>query len=406
MKVLYISYDGAAEPIPQSQVLTYLKEINKKGVAFYWLSFEKRDSPLRSAEKRKAFREELLKSNIRWFSLPYHKRPYLLAKIFDILSGILYSSYLVIRCKINIVHGRGEVSSFMCLILKKCLFKLKFIYDRRGYMAEDYVEGGMWKGRGSPFYRLLKFIDKSLLSSSDAVVVLTERIKKILIGENDKIADKISTIPCCVDLKKFRYNSSKNIKLLTDLKLQDKFVFIYLGSLGTWYLLNEMVDFFILAKRQIPNAHFLILSMSEHSVVRDVFFRKSQTEEDFTLLKSPPGLVQNYISLADAALIFIKPVFSKLSSSPTKFAECLSCGLPVVINSNIGDCDELIRPNRIGVIVDKFDNHGYQKALEKLKGLMDEGQILRQRCRKVAEDFYPLSLGAEKYWRLYRKITS
>lgn len=403
MKVLCISYDGATEPIPQSQLLAYLRQINKKGVGFYWLSFEKKNSPLRLARQRKFFKQELLKDDVKWFGLSYHKRPYFAAKVFDILMGTLYGAYLVVRYRIKIVHGRGEVASAICYILKN-IFKIKFIYDRRGYMAEDYVEGGMWKSRKGLLYRLLKKIDRKLLLSSDSIVVLTEKIKHILMEEHREIADKLRTIPCCADLKRFRYNSAKDKKLLADLKLQDKFVFIYLGSLGTWYLINEMIDFFISAKNQIPNAHFLILTMSEHKIAKEAFCRKKQRERDFTILESPPSLVQTYISLADAALIFIRPVFSKLSSSPTKFAECLSCGLPVVINSNIGDCDELIRPNKIGVIVDKFDNNSYRKALGELRKLVNEGPGLNQRCRKVAEDYYSLDLGADRYWQIYQRL--
>ena len=77
MKVLCISYDGATEPIPQSQVLAYLREISEKGIEFYWLSYEKIDSSLRVTKNRKSFKKELLKSNIRWSGLSYHKRPYL-----------------------------------------------------------------------------------------------------------------------------------------------------------------------------------------------------------------------------------------------------------------------------------------------------------------------------------------
>lgn len=403
MKVLYISYDGATEPIPQSQILTYLRQINKNGIEFYWLSFEKPNSSLRLKDRRELFKAELLRDGIKWFGLSYHKRPYLLAKIFDISAGVCYASYLISKYKISILHGRGEIPSFICMILKR-IFKSHFIYDRRGYMAEDYVEGGMWKSRKSFLYRLLKFIDKKLLLSSDVIVVLTERIRDILVKENIEIGNRIHVIPCCVDLDKFKYNATKDKRLLSELKLQGKFIFIYLGSLGTWYLIKEMVDFFTIAKTQIPDSHFLILTMSDHNIARKILHIKGQTEADFTILNSPPSSVQDYLSLADAALIFIKPVFSKLSSSPTKFAECLSCGLPVVINSNIGDCDRLIRSNRIGIIVEEFSNNNYRKAVEELKLLMNAGEDFRERCRKAAEDYYSLNLGVSRYSRIYKGL--
>lgn len=405
-KILYISYDGATEPIPQSQVLAYLRQINKNGINFCWLSFEKNNSPLRVKEKRKSFEMELLKDNIRWFGLYYHKQPYLMAKIFDILNGIIYGSYLIVKQRIKIVHGRGEVSSFICYFLKR-IFGLKFIYDRRGYMADDYVQGGMWKRGKNILYALLKSIDRKLLLSADAVVVLTERIARILVKENAWLADKIYTIPCCVDLDRFKFSEEESTakrKLLAKLKLENKFIFMYLGSLGTWYMLEEMIDFFIASKDKIPNAHFLILTMSDHTIAREAIARKKQISSDFTILNIPHSVMPEYIGLASVALIFIKPVFSKLSSSPTKFSECLACGVPVIINSNIGDCDELIRKNNIGVVADKFEDSIYRKALDELTALMEDDLGLRRRCRQVAEEFFPLKRGVNSYTSIYLKL--
>jgi glycosyltransferase involved in cell wall biosynthesis len=403
MNILCISYDGATEPIPQSQVLSYLRQIDKKGMQFFWLSFEKKKSTLRSAREREVFKKELIRNNIRWSGLSYHKRPYILAKIFDILCGVFYASYLVIRYKIKIVHGRGEVSSFIGYILKR-IFKLKFIYDRRGYMAEDYVEGGMWRSREGLFYRLLNGIDQTLLKSCDSVVVLTERIRRILIEADEELAKKIHTIPCCVDLQRFRYDNKNTSDLRDQLKLNEKFIFVYPGSLGTWYMLDEMIDFFKYSKVKIANAHFLILTMSDHRIAKEAIARKGQQLADFTILNIPFSEIHSYICLADIALIFIKPIFSKLSSSPTKFAECLACGLPVVINSNIGDCDGLVKTNRIGSIVEGFNPEPYKNSFDELTRLLEKKQELRQRCRKAAEEYYSLDEGAARYSSIYSKL--
>ena len=40
-RVLYLSYNGMLDPLGQSQVLPYLKELSKLGVRFTLLSFER-----------------------------------------------------------------------------------------------------------------------------------------------------------------------------------------------------------------------------------------------------------------------------------------------------------------------------------------------------------------------------
>jgi glycosyltransferase involved in cell wall biosynthesis len=169
-------------------------------------------------------------------------------------------------------------------------------------------------------------------------------------------------------------------------------------------MLEEMIDFFMVSKDRIPNAHFLILTMSDHGIVSEAIDKKRQSLSDFTILNIPHSAMPDYIGLSSVALIFIKPIFSKLSSSPTKFSECLGCGIPVIINSNIGDCDELIRNNSTGVIVDKFENTSYKKALEELLVLMQDNSGLRRRCRELAEDFFPLKRGVDAYDSIYLKL--
>lgn len=40
-RVLYISYNGMLDPLGQSQVIPYLKELSRAGIQFTLLSFER-----------------------------------------------------------------------------------------------------------------------------------------------------------------------------------------------------------------------------------------------------------------------------------------------------------------------------------------------------------------------------
>ena len=51
----------------------------------------------------------------------------------------------------------------------------------------------------------------------------------------------------------------------------------------------------------------------------------------------PPAGMPAALVAGDVGLSFIQPCFSKTGSSPTKVAEYLACGLPVVVNAGIGD---------------------------------------------------------------------
>lgn len=400
LKILYISYDGAQEPIPQSQVLPYLRQFVGQGVVVHWLSFDK-NSSFACRDKKISFKEDLAREGIRWHSLVYHKKPSMVAKIYDMIMGMLYGALILFRGRIDIIHGRSEVASLIAVFLKLA-FKKEFIYDRRGFMAEDYIEGGMWKKRESLVYKAAISIDRILLLESKWIVVLTHKIKDILIKTFPAVKDKITVIPCCVDLK--RFVSKLDSSVVCDSRPDSRISFLYSGSIGTWYMLDEMLVFFRLAKDVIPGAHFMILTLGDLNIVKSKITQKRLALDDFTLRGIPPPRIHEYIPLADIALVFIKPVFSKLASSPTKFAEDLACGLPVVINAGIGDTQEIIERERVGVIVKGFDEPSYRQALREVVNLLAEGPAVRKRCRAAAENYFSLEDGAGRYLDIYKNF--
>src|ERR1043165_7853264 len=118
-RVLFISYNGLLEPLGQTQVLTYLRELAQRGVKFTLLSFE-RDKAFtaegaRECERRK---EELQKQGIEWHWLRYHQRPSLPATLYDVMQGIRLASRLVRKNRIELVHARAHIPATIALRLK------------------------------------------------------------------------------------------------------------------------------------------------------------------------------------------------------------------------------------------------------------------------------------------------
>jgi len=396
MKIFFITYNGALEPLIQSQGIPYLKGLSDSGVRCFLLSFEKRDDGIKELKK------ELASYGIEWFHLRYHKKPTLPATLFDILLGIFLGFYIVISRNIDIIHCRATVPALMGYVIAR-LTGRKFLFDVRGLMAEEYVDGGMWKRNGF-LYKVTSLIEKKLLQKADSLVVLTENIKGYLM--NGAITRKdITVIPCCVDLE--RFNIKRDIlteSLRERYKLENKFVFLYTGSIGTWYLLEEMIDFFIVARSLINNAHFLLLTHLNKDVVRDAWRYRGLSFDDITIDSVEFKDMPAYIKLGDAGIFFIKPCFSKRSSCPIKFAEYLASGLPVVINSGIGDTDKIVERYRIGIVIDRFEKACYINAVKSFLELIKDKSEISFRCHKVAGDLFSLEQGVYKYFEIYRGL--
>ena len=105
----------------------------------------------------------------------------------------------------------------------------------------------------------------------------------------------------------------------------------------------------------------------------------------------------------DLSVMFFTDGLSKLGSSPTRLAEILGCGLPVVANDGVGDVASIIQKYRVGVLVDGPDPDQMVAALAALDQLMVDPD-LPARCRTAAEEVFSLKEGIKAYARLYASV--
>jgi hypothetical protein len=189
------------------------------------------------------------------------------------------------------------------------------------------------------------------------------------------------------------------------LGLTEEFVVTYSGSVGGWYLTEEMADFFAVAIGLDPRTHALWLTPSRHDWIRSVMNQRGVDPARYSVISARPDEVAGYLSASDAGLAFIKPCFSKLASSPTKNAEYLGCGLPVIINSGVGDSDQLITEFDAGELVTSLDRNAYQKAFDGVKDRTRDVARVREHNRKVAGELFNVKgIGLERYKRLYERL--
>ncbi len=405
-RALFISYNGMLDPLGQSQVLPYLRQLARRGVIFTLMSFERADAfSATGRAKSETLQAQLKAENIEWHWLRYHQRPSLPATAYDVLAGILLGQRLVRQNKIEVVHARSHIPATIALALKR-RFGIKMIFDIRGLMAEEYVDAAHWR-KGSIPYRLTKTMERRAMAAADGVVTLTERIWPVIRNWEGLAGRSIvhEVVPCCADLERFEFNAADRAMRRAELGIENRFVVIYSGSIDGWYLTEQMADFFALFLRRLPKAHFLWLTTGSHTRVSSLMEARGIGPKDYSVLSVASSEVPSYLSAGDAGLAFIKPCFSKLASSPTKYAEYLACELPLIINAGIGDSDVLITTENIGALVEDFSEDQYDKAFETVMRLASSSELTRKRARQVAESLFNLeTIAAPRYERLYQRV--
>ena len=107
MRTLYLCYFGLREPLVQTQVLPYLRQLSRGGIEAGLLTFEPNRRSAWTRDEARDWRDRLRADGIRWFSLPYHKRPSLPATTYDITVGGWVASQLVRRHGYGFIHARA-----------------------------------------------------------------------------------------------------------------------------------------------------------------------------------------------------------------------------------------------------------------------------------------------------------
>jgi glycosyltransferase involved in cell wall biosynthesis len=404
-RVLFISYNGMLDPLGQSQVIPYLRELAKRGVRFTLLSFERAKAfePEGKAACEQ-LRQKLDTQGIEWHWLRYHQRPSVPATLYDVLAGIRKASSLVRRKQIEMVHARGHIPAAIALDLKRRL-GTKMIFDLRGLMAEEYVDAEHWR-EGSIPYRITKAAERRILAATDGIVTLTERVWPIIKDWEGLRGRDVhhEVIPCCVDLSLFKFSEHERARRRAELGLDDRFVLVYSGSFVGWYSNEKMVDFFASFREKKSNAHLLWLTTGSHDSVRELMTSRGIESGDFSVLSVPSAVVPSYLAAADAGLAFAKSGMSRLARSPTKNGEYLACGLPLIINAGVGDSDALINDWKAGVLIEEFTDAEFAAAGRAIEAMVARPEV-REKARAVAEQVFDLqTIGGERYASLYKRV--
>jgi hypothetical protein len=398
LRSLYVCYLSLEDPLVHTQVVAYLAGLSAAGHTVHLLTFD----PELPEEMRGAFAEQLGAQGIAWHSLRYHKRPSVPATIYDAFAGAAAAARIVRRHRLEAIHARNHVPLATALMVRR-LAGCRLIFDIRGLMADEYADAGRWK-KGGVAYRLTQRAQRAGLRSADGVVTLTRAVRPYIFDGDPPPRSHV--IPCCADLEAIEARLAQREAVRGELSIEDRMVMIYVGKFTGWYMEREMADFFAAARALEPALFFLVLTQADRDPIERELARAGASSGDFLITRSSPEEVGRYLGAADFGISLIRRCFSKISSSPTKIGEYLGAGIPVLSSAGIGDLDQLLGRERVGVLVDDFSPAGYERAAGEILALTNDPDT-RGRCRSVAQRELSLrEVGIPRYERLYSEVAA
>lgn len=368
--VTYLTMDSVTEGVGASQVWPYVSRLAHRGQPVRLVSFEK--IPRDLAE---------IPALVDW--APRHFRRGRMAPFRRIAAAALEAR----SSRSRVLHARSDLPAMAAMLARHPCW----VWDVRAFWREQRIElGGIHAG--SPTDWILQRVEATAAQRSAAIICLSAAAKETLRARfGEAIADKITVIPTAVDTQVFRpghRRSGAEIRVL----LSGSYNSFYDGSLMA-RLLGALRDRtpvhaeWIGADRRSPlwDALRPVLDAVRGAVPFD--------EVPVHVLRSDVGLA---VCRADAG-----PALR--AAMPTKIAEFLATGRPVVVNRGLGDMDAILSKYRCGIAVSDRTHRAIEAAADELLDLLADG-ALSERARACALDVFDLGTNVARLHEVYRRV--
>jgi glycosyltransferase involved in cell wall biosynthesis len=150
-------------------------------------------------------------------------------------------------------------------------------------------------------------------------------------------------------------------------------------------------------------AHLLWLVNNAPEIARAASREAGLAEPEVTVLGVSAAEVPRHLAAADAAVALIRPCFSKRSSSPTKYAEALAVGLPLLISRDVGDGADIEAREGAIALAYPIGPGEMEAAARRLARLMEKP---RAHFRALAREMFDVdTVALPAYRRLYERLS-
>ena len=388
MHVLYICPDGIMDDLGQTQVLSYIFGLNKKGYKFIIFSFERSDRRKEEFLRQKFILNE---KNIKWYYLPFY--PAKFHRILRLFFGVIKLIIINQRNRIDFIHIRSINAGIIYLFSG---INKKYLYDIRSFAGQigDYglINKSSW------LINILTKLEKKLIKNANGIVVL-DKSGSDYIKENFTLKVPCEIIP--TSTKTFNLDKLKREKLFNKKVIK----FVFLGGARFPYLPKKALEFIKLLIKNKIDSRIDIINQRHHKYIEEDIKEINFPRDKIKIFPLKPSEIKNNLVNYDCGLVFIESGQWIKMSSPTKIGEYLAAGLHVLGLQGIEVLDRLSKEtNSVDVLPRDFESlpGNLNLAYKILHNIKNPNRV--EESIKIAQKYYDINKALKSYHNLYKII--
>ena len=239
---------------------------------------------------------------------------------------------------------RGPFATWMALRMRDRRLVKKVCFDGRGAYAAEWEEYRIIDN--DALIAQMRPLENEAVNASDFRIAVSNALVEHWRERFGYTGDRHVVVPCTLgeDLLAPMVTDEERRELNDGADPAEGVVqVVYSGSAAGWQSfdrLSRLADTLL----QQPGVHLLFLC-PDHTDIRALIARYPDRVHRLWL---KPEEVRYQLNLCDAGILVREDSITNRVASPTKFAEYLSAGLPVIISEHLGDFTQLVREQRAG----------------------------------------------------------
>jgi glycosyltransferase involved in cell wall biosynthesis len=289
----------------------------------------------------------------------------------ELMLNRLKTTLIILKYKPDVIYCYAEKPLYLTFPLKK-FFKFRLIYDNRG----DIIDEHKVQGTSKRYISILSKLHTKALNSVDLVFSVSDSYN---ITQESKFVPKYNYY----DGETFRFDESSMIQKKKELKLEDKFIFVYTGNMHYYQFLEGTVKFYSQFLARHEDAFFIIITEHDSTKFRSLLEKYNIPEANYLIKSLPQNEISNLQQIADVGFLLREDLPLNHHSFPTKFAEYLASGVPVLTTPYIYSVAPMVRESELGEVFEIKND--YSSEIDKIYSKYKSNLPVKFHCSNFAQ---------------------